>query len=277
MAEFWEMILNIMCFVVWYKLYSLWSCFLNGNWGLGKTIQAIAFLAVVFGKCLDPDITSSMGNRVEKKGLVLIISPSSVILNWESGFSKCSTFKVPIYGGANQDLVIDRLKADGVEIIITIFDTFRIQGSILSNIQWEILIIDEAHRLKNENAKLYTTFKKIRTLKRYGLTGTVMQNKIMKLFNLFDLVVPGGLGTREHFQEFYDEPLKHGGSTTPSGSFMGLSDVRHCGKMRTLEKLMNSWISMDDKILLFSYSVRMLEIFEKLIMRKGEIRWLDFN
>lgn len=47
-----------------------------------------------------------------------------------------------------------------------------------------------------------------------------------------------------------------GGSATQSGSFMGLSNVRHCGKMRALEKLMHSWISMGDKILLFSYSVR---------------------
>lgn len=410
---------------------------LGDDMGLGKTIQAIAFLAGVFGKDSDPDLTSPQGNQVEKKGPVLIISPSSVILNWESEFSKWSTFNVAVYHGANRDLVIDKLKADGVEVIITSFDTFRIQGSILSDIQWEISIIDEAHRLKNEKSKLYTACMKIRTLKRYGLTGTVMQNKIMELFNLFDLVVPGRLGTREHFREFYDEPLKHGqrssapqrfvqiaderkqhlvsvlqrymlrrtkdetighlmmgkednvvfcamselqkrvyqrtlqlpdiqclinkdlpcscgsplkqvkcckrtvpngiiwpylhkdnpegcnscpfclvlpclvkfqqisnhlelikpnpkddqekqtkdaefastvfstdidlvgGSATQSGSFMGLSDVRHCGKMRALERLMHSWISMGDKILLFSYSVRMLDILEKLIIRKG--------
>lgn len=52
-----------------------------------------------------------------------------------------------------------------------------------------------------------------------------------------------------------------GGSATQSGSFMGLSDVRHCGKMRALEKLMHSWISMGDKILLFSYSVRLIVSF----------------
>lgn len=39
-------------------------------------------------------------------------------------------------------------------------------------------------------------------------------------------------------------------------SFMGLSDVKDCGKMRALDKLMSSWVSKGDKILLFSYSVR---------------------
>lgn len=46
------------------------------------------------------------------------------------------------------------------------------------------------------------------------------------------------------------------GGNTQSESFIGLSDVKHCGKMRALEKLMHSWTSRGDKILLFSYSVR---------------------
>lgn len=46
------------------------------------------------------------------------------------------------------------------------------------------------------------------------------------------------------------------GGNTQTESFIGLSDVKHCGKMRALEKLMSSWVSLGDKILLFSYSVR---------------------
>lgn len=46
------------------------------------------------------------------------------------------------------------------------------------------------------------------------------------------------------------------GGNAQTQSFMGLSDVKHCGKMRALEKLMSSWTSRGDKLLLFSYSVR---------------------
>ena len=46
------------------------------------------------------------------------------------------------------------------------------------------------------------------------------------------------------------------GGYTQNESFMGLSDVQHCGKMRALENLMPSWILQGDKILLFSFSVR---------------------
>ena len=46
------------------------------------------------------------------------------------------------------------------------------------------------------------------------------------------------------------------GGNTQSENFMGLSNVKHCGKMRALEKLLSSWILRGDKVLLFSYSVR---------------------
>lgn len=54
----------------------------------------------------------------------------------------------------------------------------------------------------------------------------------------------------------FDTDIDLVGGCTQDESFMGLSDVKHCGKMRALEKLMFSWISKGDKILLFSYSVR---------------------
>ncbi|KAJ4977054.1 hypothetical protein NE237_002160 [Protea cynaroides] len=422
-------------------LYSLYKNnhggILGDDMGLGKTIQTIAFLAAVVGNDEEEE-ESNLPNKEQsvKKGLVLIVCPTSVIHNWEDEFSKWGTFSVAVYHGANRDLTLEKLEARVVQILITSFDTFRIHGTILSEVQWDIVIVDEAHRLKNEKSKLYTACLRIKTRKRFGLTGTVMQNKIMELFNLFDWVAPGSLGTREHFREFYDEPLKHGqrsnaperfvrvaderkqhlvevlhtyllrrtkeetighllrgkednvvfcamselqkrvyrrilqlpefqclinkdlpcscgspltqveccnrivpngiiwrylhrdnpegcdscpfclvlpclvklqqisnhlelikpnprddlekqrkdaefasavfgadidlvGGYTQNESFMGLSDVEHCGKMRALERLMSSWVVQGDKILLFSYSVRMLDILEKFLIRKG--------
>ncbi|KAF8413862.1 hypothetical protein HHK36_001856 [Tetracentron sinense] len=425
----------------------VYTSFFIESRGLGKTIQAIAFLAAVAGKdsedgdskmmnSEDGDSKMMKGDPVGKEGPVLIVCPTSVIHNWESEFSKWATFSVAVYHGANRDLILEKLEARGVEVLITSFDTFRIHGTILSEVQWDIVIVDEAHRLKNEKSKLYRACLEIKTRKRFGLTGTIMQNKIMELFNLFDWVAPGSLGTREHFRDFYDEPLKHGqrsnaperfvqvaderkqhlvavlrkyllrrikeetighlmmgkednvvfcamselqkrvygrmlqlpdvqclinkdlpcscgspltqveccyrtvpngiiwpylhrdnpdgcdscpfclvlpcliklqqisnhlelikpnprddvekqrkdaefasavfctdidlvGGNTHSESFMGLSDVKYCGKMRSLERLMLSWVSQGDKILLFSYSVRMLDILEKFLIRKG--------
>ncbi|EPS65460.1 hypothetical protein M569_09312, partial [Genlisea aurea] len=407
---------------------------LGDDMGLGKTIQTIAFLAAVYGRSSSSDSHVGKKRRLDK-GPVLIICPSSVIVNWEAEFSGWSSFTVSVYHGPNRDSILDRMKSHALEVLITSFDTYRMQGSLLSDILWEVVVIDEAHKLKNDKSKLYIECSKIKTPKRYGLTGTIMQNKIMELYNLFDFVVPGSLGARDHFREFYDEPLKFGqrstapqqsvevaeerkrhlasvlekymlrrtkdetigrlmmgkednvvfcsmsdmqkrvyeralqlpeieclvnkdrpcscGSplkqsecctrTVPNGviwshlhrdspeegcdscpfcvvlpclvklqqisnhlelinpnpnddpdkqtrdkefasavssssfpaaqddglGFMALSDAEHCGKMRTLERLLRSWISNGDKTLLFSYSVRMLDILEKFVIRKG--------
>ncbi|KAL6890122.1 hypothetical protein ACP4OV_008885 [Aristida adscensionis] len=399
---------------------------LGDDMGLGKTIQTIAFLSSVIGK----------DSGREKTGPVLILCPTTVIRNWEKEFSEWAELSVAVYHGPNRELVLDKIESQGLEVLITSFDTFRIHDSILCGISWELVVVDEAHRLKNEKAKLYTACLGITTRKRFGLTGTIMQNKIMELFNLFDWVAPGCLGDREHFRAYYDEPLKQGqrlsaperfvqvadsrkkhlvsvlrkfllrrtkeetighlmlgkednivfckmsdvqkrvyrrmlqqpdiqilinkdqpcscgsrltqvecckkiephgiiwsylhrenpegcdlcpfclvlpclvklqqisnhlelikpnpkdeiekqkkdaelaaavfgtdidlvGGSAKSENFMGLSDAEHCGKMRALERLLSLWTQQGDKILLFSYSVRMLDILEKFLIRKG--------
>lgn len=207
--------------------------------GLGKTIQTIAFLAAIFEKDEESGESITLrGNQVGKKGPVLIICPTSVIHNWESEFSRWASFSVSLYHGTNRDLILEKLKAGGVEILITSFDTYRIHGSILSEVDWEVVIVDEAHRLKNEKSKLYLACLEIKTRKRIGLTGTVMQNKIMELFNLLDWVAPGSLGSREHFREFYDEPLKHGQRSTAPESFVRKADKRKEHLVSVLRKYM---------------------------------------
>lgn len=174
--------------------------------------------------------------QVEQKGPVLIICPTSVIQNWEIEFSKWSTFSVSVCHGSSRELIFEKLEALEVEVLITSFDTYRINGNVLSKIEWEMVIVDEAHRLKNEKSKLYIACLEIKTPKRFGLTGTIMQNKIMELFNLLDWVAPGSLGTREHFREFYDEPLRHGQRSTAPARFVRVADERKQHLVAVLRK-----------------------------------------
>nr|DAD17748.1 TPA_asm: hypothetical protein HUJ06_019211 [Nelumbo nucifera] len=210
---------------------------LGDDMGLGKTIQTIAFLAAVLENNEDHgDAKMFKRDQVGKRGPVLIVCPTSVIHNWESEFSKWGSFSVAVYHGPNRDLILEKLEAHGIKIIITSFDTFRIHGTVLSDVRWEIVIVDEAHRLKNEKSKLYRACLGIRTNKRFGLTGTIVQNKILELFNLFDWVAPGSLGTREHFRDFYDEPLKHGQRLSAPDRFVQVADQRKQHLVSVLRK-----------------------------------------
>lgn len=210
----------------------------NSIRGLGKTIQTIAFLAAVYGKDEHGDSRKCKETKPRNKGSVLIICPSSVIQNWEIEFSRWSDFTVSMYHGPNRDLTLGKLEACEVEVLITSFDTYRIHGNTLLDVNWEIVIVDEAHRLKNEKSKLYIACLEFKTLRRIGLTGTIMQNKIMELFNLFDWVAPGSLGTRDHFRDFYDEPLKQGQRSTAPERFVKVADKRKQHLVAVLQKYM---------------------------------------
>ena len=187
---------------------------------MGKTIQTIALLVAVAAK------NSENQDDRESGGPFLIVCPTSVIRNWENEFNEWSDLNVAVYHGSSRDLILNKLESRGFDALITSFDTFRIHGEILSRIKWDIVIFDEAHRLKNESSQLYKACSQIKTRRRFGLTGTVMQNKIMELFNLFDFLSPGSLGTREHFRDFYDEPLKHGQRMSAPERFIEISKER---------------------------------------------------
>ncbi|CAL9772217.1 unnamed protein product [Musa acuminata subsp. burmannicoides] len=207
---------------------------LGDDMGLGKTIQTIAFLAAVIGK--DGEHGVHEMEHVIKKGPTLIICPTSVIHNWENEFSEWGDFRVVVYHGPNRALIIEKLESHGIEILITSFDTFRVHDKILCEIPWEIVIVDEAHRLKNEKSRLYKACLGIKTRKRFGLTGTIMQNRILELFNLFDWVAPGSLGTWEHFRDFYDEPLKHGQRLSAPERYVQIADERKQHLVAVLQK-----------------------------------------
>lgn len=109
---------------------------------------------------------------------------------------------------------------------MTSHDMFRLNVTTLCAIKWDCVIVDEAHRLKNEKSQLYKACYQIKTRRRYGLTGTIMQNKYIELFNVFDWAAPGCLGPREHFLEYYGEPLKQGQRISAPERFVRIAEER---------------------------------------------------
>jgi SNF2 family DNA or RNA helicase len=111
-------------------------------------------------------------------------------------------------------------------VVLTSHDMFRMNVTTLCAFDWECVIVDEAHRLKNERSQLYKACVKLRTKRRYGLTGTIMQNKYIELFNVFDWASPNSLGPREHFLEYYGEPLKQGQRISAPERFVRIAQER---------------------------------------------------
>jgi len=55
---------------------------------------------------------------------------------------------------------------------------------------WEVLVVDEAHRLKNKNSALFQSLSQFKTKHRMLLTGTPLQNNLSELFHLMQFIEP---------------------------------------------------------------------------------------
>ncbi|CAK9268884.1 unnamed protein product [Sphagnum jensenii] len=229
-----------------YKLYrENRGGILGDDMGLGKTIQSIALLAALLQMDGDLDCLARGGHVISGSSMVsktrgsgvenyvgssskvfLIVCPTSVLRNWEQEFQAWGSFRVGIYHGAQRETVMAKAEAGDLEVVLTSHDMFRLYGMLLSSIKWDCVIVDEAHRLKNEKSKLYQACSKISTKRRFGLTGTIMQNKYIELFNVFEWAAPGSLGPREFFREYYDEPIKQGQRISAPDRFVKIAAER---------------------------------------------------
>lgn len=169
------------------------GAYLADDMGLGKTIQSIAFIC-------------SCGRNFYKP--VLIVSPKTVIYNWQNEFRKFApTQSVVIAYG---DKLPPRLYEEDV-VYLTTYETIVIHEEIFLDVKFDSVIIDEAQYVKNFRTQRYKALKKLNTRFRLALSGTPIENNLEELWTIFDLLNPGLLGAHSSFmskyQQLYDNPL----------------------------------------------------------------------
>jgi len=74
--------------------------------------------------------------------------------------------------------------------LITSYDTAIFDSAVLKKINWEVLVVDEAHRLKNADSKFFKVSSQLETKHKILLTGTPLQNNILELINLIEFIAP---------------------------------------------------------------------------------------
>ncbi|KRY29618.1 Transcriptional regulator ATRX -like protein [Trichinella spiralis] len=194
------------------------GCILAHCMGLGKTFQVLAFLHTVM-KDVDFNV-----NRV------LIVTPINVVLNWRNeislwlddhGFDKNIWAMHEVRTTKDRYYVIERWENDGGILIIG-YELLRYlltctrKGNramiekAFSKPGPDIVVCDEAHRLKNEKSGISQALLQIPTKRRICLTGTPLQNNLMEYYAMVNFVKPNLLGTRMEFLNRFVNPIKNG-------------------------------------------------------------------
>ena len=184
-----------------YQWYLGVSAILADDMGLGKTIQAIAVLKQIMH---------------EKEYFPhLIVVPNSTLMNWKSEFAIWAPeMKVVVYHGnqaARNVIKQNELFADNknrkylkCHVVLTTNEIAFRDIDVFQNIEFETLIVDEGHRLKDRNSKTFNALLKIRKWWKLLLTGTPMQNNTIECINLLHFLDPVKFADLQDLEEKYE-------------------------------------------------------------------------
>ncbi|XWS53660.1 hypothetical protein CRYUN_Cryun10bG0019800 [Craigia yunnanensis] len=162
--------------------------------GLGKTLQTI----------------SLMGYLHEYRGITgphMVVAPKSTLGNWMNEIRRfCPVLRaVKFLGNPEERRYIreELLVAGKFDVCVTSFEMAIKEKTALRRFSWRYIIIDEAHRIKNENSLLSKTMRLYNTNYRLLITGTPLQNNLHELWSLLNFLLPEIFSSAETFDEWF--------------------------------------------------------------------------
>ena len=193
--------------------------------GLGKTLQTIAFLAW---------LQAHMGRRSEDCGPLLVVAPTSLLVNWEQEVAR--HLKEPglghlirLYGSATGSRKLTGRQGrdiDGGEAkldleflheavrekrahrfwVLTTYTTLVNYQHSLARVPFAAAVFDEIQALKNPFSMRAEAARSLKANFRIGLTGTPIENSATDLWAIMDQIAPGSLDSLEAFKRCYGTP-----------------------------------------------------------------------
>ncbi|KAK8789687.1 hypothetical protein WA171_001778 [Blastocystis sp. BT1] len=153
--------------------------------GLGKTVQVLSFLKLI-----------SQHNQHR----FLIVVPSSLVYNWENEVKEwCKNITYLLYVGSQEEKKSKQEQCYQSPIMIQLFittytiferDTMGDDRNFISQFQYDVLILDEGHCIKNHSSKRYSRLAKLKAKHIILLSGTPVQNNLQELFSLLSFLLP---------------------------------------------------------------------------------------
>ena len=168
------------------------SGIIGDDMGLGKTIQ-----------------TAGAAHMLWKSGKakkILVICPSSLKYQWSGEIEKFLGHSNIVIDGKNakeKRKAFSKFIKEDYLFGIANYELVRTMADDFKEYHYDVIIADEAHRLKNKESQTYKAVKALSSDYRFASTGTPLQNNVEELYALMDWVRPGLLGKITEFRKKY--------------------------------------------------------------------------
>jgi SNF2 family DNA or RNA helicase len=164
---------------------------LADDMGLGKTVQA---LALILARA--------------SQGPTLILAPTSVCINWlEEAQRFAPTLNIYQFGSGDRQDMLDT--AGPFDLIVCSYGLLQTEADRLMQKHWHTLVADEAQAIKNALTKRSKAAMALQADFKLITTGTPIENHLGELWNLFNFINPGLLGSLQKFNERYAQAIEN--------------------------------------------------------------------
>ncbi|XP_010132809.1 PREDICTED: DNA repair and recombination protein RAD54B [Buceros rhinoceros silvestris] len=190
--------------------------------GLGKTLQCIALVWTLLRQGV-------YGCKPVLKR-ALIVTPGSLVKSWKKEFQKwLGSERIKVFTVDQDHKVEEFIGSPLYSVLIISYEMLLRCLDQIQAIEFNLLICDEGHRLKNSSIKTTTALTSLSCERRIILTGTPIQNDLQEFYALIEFVNPGILGSLSTYRKIYEEPIVR--SREPSAT----KEERELGEKRAAE------------------------------------------
>jgi TATA-binding protein-associated factor len=193
---------NWLHFLNKYNLHGI----LCDDMGLGKTLQTLCIVAS--DHYYRAEEFKKTGGPEVRKLPSLIVCPPTLSGHWQQEVKTFAPFlSVTSFVGPPAERRAKASQFLSTDIVITSYEVCRNDTDLLEKQNWNYIVLDEGHLIKNPKAKISLAVKKLQSNHRLILTGTPIQNNVLELWSLFDFLMPGFLGAEKVFLDRFAKPI----------------------------------------------------------------------
>jgi superfamily II DNA or RNA helicase len=163
---------------------------LADDMGLGKTIQSLALI-----------LTRA------KLGPTLVLAPTSVCINWMQEAARFApSLRLLRFGPGDRETML--AEASCFDLVVCSYGLLQSESQRLATVNWSTIVADEAQAIKNVFTKRSRAAMALPAGFKMITTGTPIENHLGELWNLFNFINPGLLGSLERFNHKFAVPIE---------------------------------------------------------------------